>query len=384
MKSHKLTVLFDAGPLVNGEKSGIGQYASRLIDTLAGANPDILLVGHYFNFLGRKQPILPRHPNLIYKESKIIPGKVLSVCRRFGFQLPFELFIKSRGDIALFPNFVSLPCVLPIKKVIIIHDLIFDSHPQYLQPANQKFLQKFVPKSLISAARVITISRNTKKEIVDKYKYPQDKIAIITPAVDQKVFKPLAKEKVEMVLRKYKINKPYILSVGTIEPRKNLVGVLDAFEKLPAEIKNSYALVLTGGKGWLDDEINQKYNELAKNYSVIKTGYVENDELPALYSGASVFVFPSFYEGFGIPPLEAMACGTPVITSNNSSLPEVAGDAAIMIDADNTSVLTKEIVRVLENSKLASELSGKGIAQAKGFSWDQSAKELLQLLENLK
>jgi glycosyltransferase involved in cell wall biosynthesis len=218
---------------------------------------------------------------------------------------------------------------------------------------------------------------------MEYYKVPEDKISIISPAVDQKVFYPRESAEITKVKQNYGVKKPYILSLCTLEPRKNLVGVLDAYEKLPEKTKRSYILVLAGGKGWLDDELEKRIGELSAKYEVIKTGYVPDEDLPALYSGASVFVFPSFYEGFGMPPLEAMACGTPVITSDNTSLPEVVGNAGIMIKADDTERLAGEMERVLTNNKLAQNLREKGLEQAKKFSWEKSAKELLDVIEEV-
>ena len=166
----------------------------------------------------------------------------------------------------------------------------------------------------------------------------------------------------------------------TLEPRKNLIGVLKAFETLPEAIKNSYSLVLVGGKGWLDGKLEAKYGELAKKYSLIKTGYVPDEDLPGLYSGASVFVYPAFYEGFGMPPLEAMACGVPVITSDSSSLPEVVGDAAITIKAEDNAMLAQEMAKVLTDKKLADKMKLEGLAQSNKVSWDKSAKKLLDVI----
>lgn len=383
MKKNKLTVLFDANPMVSGPKTGVGHYTYQLIDAAASDHHEIKFIGHYFNFLGRKNPDLPRYPNIKYKQSKILPGKTLSILRRFGMQLPFELLVKSRGDVALFPNFVSLPCLLNIKKVVVVHDLSYVLHPQYVSPKNRAWLTKFVPLSLKSTTKAIAVSANTKKELVEYYKLNKDLVSVITPAVDHDKFNPRPKREIDTLKQKFSIPGPYILSVGTIEPRKNLIGVLKAFERLPDKTKQTYSLVLAGGKGWLDNEIQAKFNELSAKYSIIKTGYVNDEDLPGLYSGASVFVFPSFYEGFGIPPLEAMACGTPVIVADNSSLPEVVDQAGIKIKANNTKMLASKIEQVLTEPKLGATLARKGIQQAKKFSWNKSATRLIGLFEEI-
>jgi glycosyltransferase involved in cell wall biosynthesis len=382
MDKGSLKILFDAGPLVNGQKSGVGHYTDRLVKALAVNYPnELTLVGHYFNFLDRKRPVLPRYNNVSYRVSRFLPGKALSILRRIGLQIPFDLLIRSRGDIALFPNFVSLPTIQRIKKIVVVHDLIFEDSPEYLQPANRKFLKRFVPSSVKNADLVVAVSENTKKEIIEHYKISPSKIIVVTPAVDHSEFKSMPGQAVQDVTAKFGIKKPYILTVGTLEPRKNLIGVLNAFELLPESIKEKHSLVLVGGKGWLDSEIQHKYEQLNKKYSVVKTGYVEDDDLPALYSGAKVFVYPSFYEGFGIPPLEAMACGAPVITSDNSSLPEVVGSAAIMVKATETRSLADKIEEVLTNKDLADNLSKQGLKQSYKFSWEDSARKLIEALK---
>jgi len=244
-------------------------------------------------------------------------------------------------------------------------------------------MEKFVPLSIKKASNIVTISEFSKSEICGYYGVPAERISVVNPAIDHNIFFPRDKTNSEKVKNKYGIKTNYILSVCTIEPRKNLTGTLDAYKKLPDEIKNKYSLVLVGGKGWLDEELNEKIEALSSKYSVIKTGYVPDEELPSLYSGASVFVFPSFYEGFGMPPLEAMACGVPVITSNNSSLPEVVGDAGIMIEAKDTVKLAKQIEKVLTDNKFAEGLRVKGLLRAKKFSWHKSARNLLEVMKEV-
>lgn len=386
MKNHKLTILFDAGPIVNGPKSGIGHYTHRLIEALASRHPEELqLYGHYFNFLGRKRPPLPKNSNLHYRVSKIIPGKAQSALRRIGLQIPFDMLLRKRGDIALFPNFVSLPTMRPIKKVVAIHDLGFIYHPQYLQPANLKFLQKFVPLSIKKASKIITISESTKSQLIDNYDVKSDKISVITPAADNDYYYPRSASEVSNIRKKYGLPAKYVLFTSTLEPRKNIEGVLRSYAALDEKIKKAYGLVLAGGKGWEDESILKTINELrAAGENIITTGYVPDEDLPAIYSGAALFVYPSFYEGFGIPPLEAMACGVPVISADNTSLPEVVGNAGLYVKAEDTAGLTLLIEQVLANPKLAKELRQKGFKQAKKFSWQESAQQLFNLLEELK
>lgn len=368
-----------------GSLTGVGQYSLRLIDAAqkSSKNTDFEIVRQWWFFRKFVTPILPSQ-HLSYRVVRWFPPIIYyQLFKRTGWAPAYDLVALRKYDAFIFFNFVAFPLRRQTKNLLVIYDLSYIDHPEFTAPKNLVYLKKFVPRSIKQADKIITISQNSKREITEHYNVPDKKITIVNPAVDHSIFKPQSRTAVQKVLRKYKINKPYILSVCTLEPRKNLIGALKAFELLPDDIKAGYSLVLVGGKGWLDGELESKYNELAGKYSLAKTGYVPDEDLPALYSGASAFVYPSFYEGFGMPPLEAMACGTPVITSDNTSLPEVVGQAAIMVKAEDTDNLARQIQRVLEDEKLAGSMRTKGLAQAHKFTWQKSAARLLKLLEEV-
>ena len=368
-----------------GNLTGVGQYSSRLINAAQklSRDEDFEIVKQWWFFRKFNPPIMPSK-HLRYRLIKWFPPIFYyQLFKRTGWAPPYDLVALRKYDIFLFFNYVAFPLRKGTKSLVTIYDLSFVYHPEFTHDKNVKYMPRFVPSSIRKSDHVITISENSKREIMEYYKVPEDKITILNPAIDHAIFKPQGQNSVAEITKKYDISKPYILSVCTLEPRKNLVGVLNAFEKLPEDLKNNYSLVLVGGKGWIDGDIEAKYAQLASEYDLIKTGYVPDEDLPALYSGASVFVYPAFYEGFGMPPLEAMACGTPVITSDNTSLPEVVGNAGIMIKADDTEQLARETERVLTNNKLAQNLREKGLAQAKKFSWDKSAKKFLDVIEEV-
>ena len=373
------------GAPIFGQPTGVGQYARRLTEAASrggdGFKLDIIRFWLPFN---KFRPPLSPNSRLAYRLIKWFPPAVyFQFFKRLSWAPPYDWFSLRHYDAIIFFNFVAYPVSRKTKSIVVIHDLSYINHKQYVSPKNQRFLEKFVPKSIDLADKIIAVSENTKIELAEHYHVPLDDIAVINPAVDHKIFKPSTETEVKRVLNEFNITKPYILSVATQEPRKNLIGVLNAFEMLPEDLKMKYSLVLTGGKGWLDDTLQTRFDEISKKYSVIRTGYVADEKLPALYSGADLFVYPSFYEGFGIPPLEAMACGVPVITSNNSSLPEVVDNAAIKIVAEDLSALSGQISKVLTDPKLAKGLRQKGLAQAAKFSWDKSAQKLLHILEDL-
>jgi glycosyltransferase involved in cell wall biosynthesis len=368
-----------------GNLSGVGQYAARLINAASREDSDVQfeIVRSLMPHRKFTPPLVP-NKRLSYRVIRWLPPIIYyQLFKRTNWALPYDMVALRKYDAFLFFNFVAFPVRRKTPSIVVIYDLSYALHPQYSSPKNREYLQKFVPKTLKRAAKIITISENSKQEIMDYYKIDPAMIEVIHPAVNHQVFTPQTQASVKKISSKYGIKKPYILSVCTLEPRKNLVGVLNAFETLPENLKQEYALVLVGGKGWLDEELQAKFDELSKKYTLIKTGYAPNEDLPALYSGASVFAYPSFYEGFGMPPLEAMACGTPVITSNNSSLPEVVGDAAITIEAHDTQRLAKNIERVLSDKKLAQSMAQKGLNQAKKFDWHKSAKKLISLIDRV-
>ena len=243
---------------------------------------------------------------------------------------------------------------------------------------------QWLPRSIAKCDHIITISENSKREIIEEFNVPEEKITIAQPAVDHGRFKPANEEELAQVRKKYELPEQYLLYVGTIEPRKNLLGLLEAYEKLPAKLRGEYPLVMTGGRGWLEGEIVDRISRLKGRGEALTTGYVYDEDLPAIYSGARLFVFPSFYEGWGMPPLEAMACGTPVITSNTSSLPEVVGDTALMIDPNRPEELTNAMKQVLSDEELRQEMIRQGFKQAKRFSWEKSARKLLTVIRSFE
>jgi glycosyltransferase involved in cell wall biosynthesis len=292
---------------------------------------------------------------------------------------PIEWVVRKKGDAILFTDFVCLPTLSHTKSFVIVYDLSFIKHPEYVAPGNRKFLERYVPLAIKKADGVITISEAIKIELIETYGVAPEKITVAYPAVDLKIFYPRGKEEIKSVKSKYHLPENYFLFTGTLEPRKNITAILSAYRSLPETIRDKHALVLAGGKGWLDEAIQR---EIASNNNLITPGYVPDTDLPALYSGATAFVFPSFYEGFGIPPLEAMACGAPVVTSNCSSLPEVVGNDAILIDPKDVRALSEAMKKMASDLNLRNNLSERGLNRARLFSWDRSAEIVDQALRH--
>jgi glycosyltransferase involved in cell wall biosynthesis len=291
-------------------------------------------------------------------------------------------------DIAHFTNFIGFP-IRRAKIILTIHDLAFIRYPETIQRLNLFILRSLLKYSLDIADVVITVSNSTKKDLVSFFDYPQEKIIAIPLGVDHNIFRPVYNESsIELFKRKYSLGR-YILFLGTLEPRKNPIGLLKAYVVLchKMELDRTPDLVFGGGRGWNNKIFEEKYLNLDIDKNIKDKihflGYIPQEELPFLYSGAEVFVFPSLWEGFGFPPLEAMACGVPVVTSNASSLPEIAGDAALLVDPYSPEQIAEAVYGILTNKSLASRLKSAGIRQAAKFTWENTAWQTLEVYKRV-
>jgi glycosyltransferase involved in cell wall biosynthesis len=276
-----------------------------------------------------------------------------------------------------------MPPYCPYSRIVTIYDLT----PVVLKGAHRADFRFKFGKEVSHAARradkIIAISQSTKKDLINLLGAKPEKISVVYPGYDDDIFKPSPDpHKIETALRKYGIIRSYIIYVGILEPKKNILRLVEAFASLKREGKIVHKLVIAGKRAWGDETVFQAVRRNGLEGEVIFTGYVPQEELPLLMSGADVFVFPSLHEGFGIPPLEAMACGTPVIASNASSLPEVVGDAGILVDPYNVDEIAEAIYKVVSDGKLREQMRRKGLERAKLFSWKKAAQQTLQILED--
>jgi glycosyltransferase involved in cell wall biosynthesis len=381
--SKKLKIFIDAEVLIVPHFSGIGHYTLELLyalDRLIDNRPDIqITLGVYFRKIKKIKGYKFR--NFKYKRTPF-SLRTNNAMKIRGIQPFYDLLFGKH--IYFFPNYTSWPLLFS-KSASVIYDLSFEHFPQYVEPRNQKFLSDNVRKSVERSDAIVTISTNSQNEIIDFYKVNKKKTHIIYPGIDQSTLFRWPEAKIDQAKARYGIHGKYILFVGNIEPRKNLKGLLLAYEKLDKKIRNEYSLLLIGARGWLDDEIFDIIQRLRIDGNFIQqpNEYVEDKDRAALYSGASLFVYPSLYEGFGIPPLEAMACGVPTIASNNSSLPEAVGDAAVKVDAESIVELSSAIKKALSDQSLRESLVQKGFKQVEKYSWDKEAAKLLEMFEGL-
>jgi glycosyltransferase involved in cell wall biosynthesis len=254
--------------------------------------------------------------------------------------------------------------------VVTVHDLSFLLYPQGFRALNRIYLQIFTRLSVRRAQRVIAVSESTKRDLVRCYDIPPGKVDVIYNGKNA-AFQPLAADEIAEFRADQGLPERFILFVGTLEPRKNVARLIEAYAQLPG---NRPPLMLIGGRGWLYDDIYARVENLNLSDEVHFVGYVLAEDLPLWYNAASLFVYPSLYEGFGLPPLEAMACGTPVVTSTASSLPEVVGDAGLLVDPTSTEELAQEMGRVLADAGLREKMRWAGLARARDYSWQATAQ----------
>lgn len=381
--SKKLKIFIDGEVLVADHFSGIGHYTLELLhaldDLIEGRNDVQVTLGVYFKKVHKIHSY--GFKNFRIKRSPF-PLRISNGLKIRNKQPYYDLFFGKH--IYFFPNFTTWPMLFS-KIVTVVYDLSFEFYPQYAEPRNQAFLSSQVKKTAMRSDKIVTISTNSQEEIAQFYDYDRKNIPIVYPGIDQSSFFPWPEDEVNKIKARYGVHGKYILFVGNIEPRKNLKNLLLAYEKLDQKIRNEYSILLVGARGWQDGEIFRIIERLRLNGNLIQQpiGYVADEDRAALYSGASLFVYPSMYEGFGIPPVEAMACGVPTIASDNSSLPEAVGDAAVKVPANSVAKLSNAIENVLSDEKKQQKMIQKGFVQVDKYKWRNEAKKLLQTFEEV-
>ena len=365
--------------LVVGEKAGVGWSTANLIEALARVdhrNQYSLYPFFYHIFDPRFKELVAPARNFSVRFKALPEAWIRHLW--FESRIPRHRLL-GKVDVLHSTTF-CYPPVHSGKLVVTIYDISFVNYPECHTEANRIHCLNGTLESSMEADRIIAISQNTKKDLVEYFNVQDNRIAVI-PLAARKDFYPRPMEEVKaFVAKHWGLDKPYLLSVGTVEPRKNLRHLIRVYCGLPEEVRNDYQLVIAGGEGWLSSDIYQWIVEIGAESSIRFLGYVGLD-LPWLYGGATCFIYPSLYEGFGMPPLEAMACGIPVITSNTSSLPEVVGDAALLVDPQSEEELRSAIIKVTSDPTLGQSMSEKGLNQARKFSWEQIARDTLKVYE---
>lgn len=385
----KKTIYVDGLGLVDGHFSGIGQYIlgilkgiDEIIEEQINNQQEPLRVKvivpydsvHRFRKFDFKHIEYTRYP---------MPFRVMAALWHRGTLPPLDLIYWN--GVFLFPRFVSMPLLFS-KSILTIYDISFELYRQYSDEGNARFLSQAVKKSIAKTSKIVTISQNAKKEILDFYKLSDSEVNVATPATDPSLFYRRSDSEIERVKQKYGIQGNYILALSNLEPRKNLGTLVEAYCALPESTRKDTALLLVGVSAWKTDVLfDDIIAKVKQGYNIIRPShYVDDNDKPAILSGASMLVYPSHYEGFGMPPLEALACGTPVITSDNSSLPEAVGDAGVMLKSNDTKGFTKTIESYLSSPVAAKKAITEGPKQARRFSWKESAQVYIDTLKEIE
>lgn len=379
-----LTVNFNANALLS-PKTGIGQYCLQLMSALQkidGVESQYFYAGNWSDELLRQ---VPSNVSFVTKAKRtigqLIPNLAYEIQqRRRGKQ--FRAGLRTNAP-ALYhePNFLVFNTTLP--TVVTVHDLSILRYPETHPKDRVAFMSKRMGRSIHRADCVITDSEYVRQEVLAEFNLPPEKVVSVLLAAGES-FAPVVSDQLPSALAPYALQPgKYILAVGTLEPRKNLTTAIRAYVQLPEAIRAEIPFVVAGMQGWRTESLDREVAALIDKGQIRRLGFVPDEVLPALYSGARTFVYPSIYEGFGLPPLEAMACGAPVIVSNCSSLPEVVGNAGLQVDALDVGQLAQAMLSLIEDDTLRENLGQRGIERARCFSWQKCAEQTLAVYRQI-
>ncbi len=286
-----------------------------------------------------------------------------------------------RLDLLHSPDFIP-PLWGARHMVITIHDLNFLHYPQFLTAESRRYYNDQIERAVRQADHILACSEATRSDLITMLGVPGDKITVHLEGVDP-AFRPLPAADVAALRRELDLPEGYLLFVGTFEPRKNITGLVEAYHLLRHAVPDAPPLVLAGRRGWLYDEIFARVEQLGLSAHILWRENIPQVMMPALYNAAQLLVMPSFYEGFGLPPLEAMACGTPVVVANRSSLPEVVGEAGLLVNPDDPADIAAGLERLITDSALHADLSARGLQRAAAFTWQRTAQAVLQTYQHV-
>jgi glycosyltransferase involved in cell wall biosynthesis len=364
----------DASRASAARRTGTENYSLHLIR-------ELLMIGgpHRFRLYFRDPP----PPGLFAgdPEKRVLPFPRLWTHVALSWEM-----LRRPPDLLFVPSHV-LPVAHPRRSVVTVHDLGYHYFPQAHTLTQNLYLRWSTRHNARSATRVLADSEATRQDLMRLYGVSEARISVVYPGRDEALAPVHDPSRLQAVQAKYGLRVPYVLYLGTLHPRKNLVRLVQAFARLRSRVYettyplDALQLVLAGQKGWLYEEVFAEVRRCDLEGRVVLTGYVADQDLPALLSGAEAFAFPSLYEGFGLPVLEAMACGVPVVCSSTSSLPEVAGNAALLVDPVDVEAIAAALLRLLTEGDLRRELVGRGLVRARRFSWRRCAQEAMAVLE---
>jgi glycosyltransferase involved in cell wall biosynthesis len=352
--------------LLKDQIDGLGMFTLEAFKKIVVKNPTI-----EFIFIFDRKP----HPDFVF--AKNITTEVIGPQARHPFlykiwyQYSLHKLLKRINVDVFIGTDGMIPLKTRTKTLSVIHDLNFEHHPEHLPLLLRNFYCKYFPKFANKATRIATVSEFSKKDIIESYCINAQKIDVVYNGPNEN-YKPISENEKKTIQDNYSQGKPFFLFVGTLHPRKNLINLFKAFDQFKSQTNSEFKLLIVGRKMWWTKEIEKAYNQLSFKNDIIFTGRVSEDELYKITASAYALTYAPIFEGFGIPLVEAMSCGVPIITSNITSMPEVVGEAGILIDPFNINEISGAMVQITSDEKLRNELVEKSILQAKIFSWEKT------------
>lgn len=380
-----MRIAIDIRSLTDERMTGVGVYTLNLVTALAELAPQ----AEFILFASGSRGVLERIPNFKAPNIKIvrlnIPNRLLFLLLKLPGGPTLESFLPERPDVWVFPKFNIFKTSLPY--FLTVHDLAFEIFPQFVTFKEQLHnLLVGVHRVTAQAEGILAVSESTAVDLQTRWGAEADKISITPLGVDGQLFQAREQPSDKAYRATYDLNRPYILALATQEPRKNLESVIEGYELFRAQGGETLPLVLAGAQGWKTGTLKELIERSAFKTDILELGYIPDKHKPALYRGATVFIWPSFYEGFGLPVLEAMACGVPVITSATSSLPEIVGTAGLLIDPFNVNDVVSALHQITEpqhGADLRKRLSTQAGMRAQNFTWQHTAQATLAALNKL-
>ena len=381
-----MNIAFDAIPLISDRMTGIGWCEAGQTTAMARLYPENK---YTYNFFSRKddniklERLAPFTTGGIGTNLVHFSGYIYRAASTF-IPFPYKHFFGKNDDVTHFFNYIVPPGVHG-RTVVTVHDMVYKAFPETVRARTKYMLDSGLKQSMKRADIIVTDSEFSRTEILKYFPQHEKKLKVVPCGVDLNKFRPSeTPERIPEVKKSLEIEGEYFLYLGTIEPRKNLERLIEAYHIFTQRVgSDAPKLVLAGGKGWLYDSIFRKVTDLKLSDRVIFTKYVPSEDMNPLMCGALAFVFPSIYEGFGMPPLEAMACGVPVLASDAASLPEVTGDCAVICDAYYPDDIAEGLQKLYNDSELRKDLSIRGRQRAGTFTWERSAEILYNIYKEL-
>ncbi len=373
--------------LVPGERGGGGQYAYQLARGLAAVDREnAYLLYPIFYYIVHPDHRLARLPTARNMRTALrwLPPDLVTRLWRVDRSEAFKERLLGGVDIVHSTSYCAPQFRSRHRRLVVtIYDLTFVTHPEYHLPANVAHCLEGTLLAIERADRLIAISESVRRDLIERMHVPAERIVVTPLAADQTLARVTDPTLLDRVRRRYRLPERFVLFLGAMEPRKNLLRLIEAWAALAPAVRRETSLVVAGARGWLNDAVRSRVEMLGLRERVHLAGYIDGEDLAALYSLATVFAYPSLWEGFGLPVIEAMACGTPVLTSDLSSLPEVAGDAAVLVPPTDVEAIADGLLRLLEDAALRADLAERGRRQAASFSWERCARETLAVYRSV-